>query len=45
MHAAILKLDPGITCKTIVDHRQALVTFHIARPLEEFIEHRIDNVF
>lgn len=45
MQAAICKLDSAVTRKTVADHRKALITFHIARALEEFIEHGIDNIF
>ena len=42
--AAIRKCNPAVACKPVADHRKALVAFHIARPFEEFIEHRIDYV-
>lgn len=43
--AAIRKCNPAIACKTVIDHRQSLVAFHITRSLEEFIEHCIDDLF
>lgn len=45
MDNAIRKLNSAITGKTVADHCKTLVAFHTAGPPEEFIEHRIDNVF
>lgn len=44
MHNAIRKFNFAIACKTVVDHCQPLVALHIPGTLEEFVEHRIDDI-
>lgn len=44
IHPTILELDFSVACKTVVDHGETPVPFHVTGTLEELVEDRIDDI-